>query len=635
MNIDIIIIPSIFLHFVYFFLGSKEIGRKKLILSYCISVAFAMCVFLKASIPQIAIRPDIRYATSAGPIYNLSVLFYYVAVGFGLYKLYIGYKSTVGLKANQIKYVFWSSLIGFISGTSNYLYVYDKAIPFFNPYATFGVPLYVMIMTYAMHKHRLMEISLVIKKTVIYGLVYSLCLGLFSLIVIILGHEIISGTIDKRIIWLSMVAVFIIVSVVKPLDKLLSSLTDRFLFREKYEYHKTLKEASSGMIRIRDLDKLLKLIVKIITKHVRVTHAAIFLFEKDEGAFVVKASSGRLKIPKDYISIKQANPLLRHIMRVKEPVVCEELKSIFNQDNNKAFEKIILEMERLNISVCVPSFLKGRLMGFLLLGEKLSGEMYSQEDLSLFNTLALQAGLAIENAKSYAEISEAKQRLFEAEKLASIGSLAGGIAHEIKNPLASIKIFTAYLNKKFDDPDFRNKFQRIVGREVDRINHIVEQLITYAHPKRETQLKTDLHKVIEETLDLLENDLEKEHVKVKKLYAKISVKLFTDPQQLKQVFLNLFLNSIQAMENNNGRLRELKISTEKQNGTLKVRISDTGSGIPKDHINKIFDPFFTTKEHGTGLGLAIVKSIVESQNGLIYVESKPSEGTNFIITFHN
>ena len=629
-HVFIILIPCLFLHFTYLFLDIEKENRKTLILAYLISLGLITLLPFKAFLPGVRYLANIKYFTIPGPIYHFSCAFFYTLVILSLYELHRGYRNSKGLRATQLKYMFYSAIIGFFSGSSSYLYVYNKPM-FFSPYVTFGVPLYVLTIAYIIYKHRFMDISLVLKKTVIYGIIYSLSLAVFGSIVILLGRMVMPG-VSQKLIGLPMLAVFVIVSMVKPLDKFLTMFTDKFLFRERYEYHKTLREASLGMIHIRELNKLLNLIVTIITKHVRVKQAAIFIHDKETNTYVVKASRGRLKIPKNFLKVTQHNHLLKYLLKTKDSIVCEELKLIFKQNPSTQLKGVIEELDNIEVSICVPSFLKGKLIGFLLLGEKLSGEMYSREDMSLFNTLAMQAGLAIENAQAYEELSKAKDRLFEAEKFASIGRLAGGIAHEIKNPLASIKTFTSYLNRKFDDPEFRSKFQRIVGSEVDRINHIVEQLVSYAHPKGLALQKTDLHKIIEETLSLLENELKKENIKVKTDYFSKCKILSVDPEQFKQVFLNLFLNSIQAMEHNNGKLKELKISTYKQSSYLKVVISDTGEGIPPEKTPLVFDPFFTTKDSGCGLGLSIVKSIVENHGGTISVKSGTNQGTSFSIS---
>lgn len=628
----VIFCPYTFLRFTYLFL---EVKKKNLTLAifFFLTLLFAFLAPFRIFSPGPKHLASIGWTMIPGLGYHLYTVFFIFMTTVSLYKLYRKMSHSKGIKAEQMQYIFWPALIGFSAGCSNFFYTYNQ-LPIINPFAVFGLPVYVFIITYGMLKHRFLDINLMIKKTFIYGIMYSLSLAIFSAIVILTGQWMISGAIDQRVIILSMLAVVIIVSIVKPLDNILTGLTDKFLFRKKYEYHRILKEASSGMIRIRQLDKLLKLIVGVIFKHVRITNAAVFLLDKQANAYIVKASRGKPKISGEYLKMTHYNPLVKYLQHAKKTVVCDEPKIPIKHNSGSMLAKAIEEMRKLNASLIIPCFIKDRLIGFLLLGEKLSGEVYSQEDLNLFNTLSMQAGLAIENAEAYEELSRTKDKLFEAEKFASIGRLAGGIAHEIKNPLVAIKTFTEYLNKKFDDAEFRNKFQNIVGSEVDRINHIVEQLVTYSHPKHLVLKNINAALVINETLALIEDEAKKKSIRIRHCYSSSpNATCQVDPEQLKQVLLNIFLNGIQAMENNNGKTKELNISTTRENDSLIITVSDTGKGISSEYLPLIFDPFFTTRETGFGLGLAIVKSIVENHKGKIFVTSELDKGTNFTLSF--
>ncbi|MFH1441310.1 MAG: histidine kinase N-terminal 7TM domain-containing protein [Candidatus Omnitrophota bacterium] len=333
LHASIIVIICAYIYLVYSLLEiEKEKNNKKvLIFSLIINIVFLMLMPFKIFIPSVRYTASIHYMVNPGPAYHIFCIFFAILVILGLYKLHHGYKQSKGIKQNQLRYLFWATLIGFSAASSNYLYVYDKTIPIINPYAAFGVPIYVLIITYSIFKHRLMSINLIIRKTLIYGITYTLCLSIFSFIVILLGQLIISGSIDKRVFSLSMLAVFIIVSIVKPLDKLLTTLTDKFLFRQEYEYHQILKTASLGMISIRKLDKLLNLIITIITKHVRVKHASIFLLNKETNTYIIEASKGKLKIPKHLLKFNQQKSFIRYLNKTKSPIVCEELKLLAKQ----------------------------------------------------------------------------------------------------------------------------------------------------------------------------------------------------------------------------------------------------------------------------------------------------------------
>ena len=217
----------------------------------------------------------------------------------------------------------------------------------------------------------------------------------------------------------------------------------------------------------------------------------------------------------------------------------------------------------------------------------------------------------------------------QADKLKAVSTLAAGLAHEIKNPLTSIKAFTEALGDRYDDPIFREKFQKIVGGEVARINLIVTQLLEFAKPAAPHLEATTIAKLLDETLDLLNSETVRRRIEVERAYGATDA-IQADPQQLRQVFLNLFLNSLEAMNGSGGRLA---VSMRREGSRLTVAIEDSGAGISKEHLSHIFDPFFTTKSAGTGLGLSIVRSIITEHHGTIAFESQPHHGTTCTLTF--
>jgi len=238
-----------------------------------------------------------------------------------------------------------------------------------------------------------------------------------------------------------------------------------------------------------------------------------------------------------------------------------------------------------------------------------------------------------------------RQELLRSEKLKTVATFASGMAHEIKNPLTAIKTFTEYLPKKRDDREFMDKFSRIVGSEVRRIDDLVHQLLDFSKPAPLQLEDTNIHKLIDDTLDILSSQFIKYKIDVNKDY-KLSVDssvIKIDPQKMKQVFMNLFINAIEAMPN--GGALTISTGTEHleqsiggsvkqgytENKSIKITISDTGFGISKKDLPHIFEPFYSTKEKGSGLGLSIVYNIIEEHKGYIKVESKIKQGTRFVI----
>ena len=226
------------------------------------------------------------------------------------------------------------------------------------------------------------------------------------------------------------------------------------------------------------------------------------------------------------------------------------------------------------------------------------------------------ADLSVENDQMKAELEKQDQ-------MKAVATLAAGMAHEIKNPLTSIKTFAEYLPEKYEDAEFRDRFKRIVVDEVDRVNNIVKQLLEFAKPREPELSRVSINTVLDETIELLNSNLLSHSIRVVKNYTQ-DQKISADKSQLKQAFLNLFLNSIQAMPDGGTLTICTSLTTDYR---LLTTISDTGEGIPAADLKRVFDPFFTTREDGTGLGLSIVHGIITQHAGKLEIKSRLKEGT--------
>jgi len=229
---------------------------------------------------------------------------------------------------------------------------------------------------------------------------------------------------------------------------------------------------------------------------------------------------------------------------------------------------------------------------------------------------------------SHQELEQAQTQLIRTEKLASIGQLAAGVAHEINNPLGTIVIYSHLIQKSLEQDDPRREDIALVISEANRAKEIVQGLLSFAREKKLRASEVNVNDILDDVLSLVVNQSLFHNIKIKKVLDQDLQAIVADETQLKQVFLNIILNAAQAMEGN-GKLTIATISDKKQ---IKVKITDTGPGIPPEVMGKLFSPFFTTKEKGTGLGLAISYGIVEHHQGKIDVETDLGKGSTFIIT---
>ncbi len=224
------------------------------------------------------------------------------------------------------------------------------------------------------------------------------------------------------------------------------------------------------------------------------------------------------------------------------------------------------------------------------------------------------------------EIRELQEKLRRSERLASLGRLASGVAHEIRNPLSSIKGFAQYFRDKLSGESEDGSYAQIMIEEVDRLDRVITQLLDFARPQTLHRYPYPLSQILDHTLRLIQPDLDKRGIKLIKSQFPED-KIDVDSDQISQALLNIFLNAMESMKNG-GELR-LEVTPKPARKGVEIEVSDTGAGIGKMDINRIFDPFFSTKKQGTGLGLSITAKIIESHGGEISVESEKGQGTTF------
>ena len=456
---SVFFIAPTFLHSV--FLSVEESGRvSKTILkiSYLMTCIFLVLHFAFPGALTKSPKPSPggyehfhQDISTLGMVLPISFL---ILVNLALWKLCRSYWRATGPRRTQLKCLFWASMIGYIGGSPDWLLVFGIHLPFINPFGLYGVPCYSIATTYAVLQHKLFNVNVIIRRSLVYSiLVTTLTIGYFGLVYAV--ERLFQITFGYQSVWASVTAFALMALIFQPLKVGIQRLVDWLLFRAPQEV-------------------------------------------------------------------------------------------------------LVRRMERL------------------------------------------------------------EQQVRHAEKLEAVSILAAGMAHEIKNPLTSIKTFAAYLPEKAHDPSFQQKFQRIVTREVDKIDQIVRRLLDFAKPAPPQLQPTRVSPLLDETLEFLSSECLKKRIQIERSYDPDGA-IQADPQQLRQVFLNLLLNSLEAMDGNGGTL---SVTTATSHGQLIVAIQDTGPGIPDKHLTRVFDPFFTTKPHGTGLGLSVVHRIITEHRGTIAFNSQ-------------
>ena len=254
----------------------------------------------------------------------------------------------------------------------------------------------------------------------------------------------------------------------------------------------------------------------------------------------------------------------------------------------------------------------------------------------------VRGAIAVFNDHSRLKALEEDKR--RTDRLAAIGALATGIAHEIRNPLVAIKTFAELLPERADDQEFKSTFAKVAAKEVHRIEELLGRLRALAVPTVSTLHPVDLGDPITDTLDLLRGEADRRHVRIVSEVEPELPLILGESDQLKQLFLNLFLNALDAMATGGTLSVTIRADRSRRGGrargdadttgVLTVRVTDTGPGIPREELHRIFEPFFTTKNQGTGLGLAICRGIADGHRARLWAEPGPAGvGTAFVVQF--
>ena len=562
-----------------------------------------------------------------GPVYPFfsAYMVGYMLTGFLF--LIRTFKGSIGIERLKVKYcllgMFFTSTLGLV----NNLFLPMVGISRFNWLGPFFTVIMLGFTAYSIIKHRLMDINIVLKKGTTLALLLLL-IYVPSFLLIVFSQKLFFGNISY-LFSICVFSVFLLVTIlydkIKPKTE---KAVEQLLFRDRYDYRDTLGKFSKAMVTILDLKSLSKKIIETITQTMGVEKASLFLMNEERGGYYLLESKN-IKIASFPPVLSKEDPLPQYLQKIKEIVVREELiKGMTIPEIND----VVNTLTRLEAEVSIPLISKGQLIGMISLSNKLNKDIYSHEDIELLGTLANQTTIAIENARLYDDLKRSKSYIRRADRLASLGTLTAGLAHEIRNPLVAIKTFTQLLPERIDDEEFRNHFLNIASGEVDRISALVTELLEFARPSEPKFDLEDINSILDGMILLISTETKSKRIDILKDYASDLSPITVDREQMKQVFLNMLLNAIEATPET-GKIYVRTRSYTKPEGEpyIQIEFTDTGRGIQPEDLEDIFIPFFTTKEKGSGLGLSISNQIVQDHKGYIDVESQVNKGTSFFI----
>lgn len=633
-----VFLPAVMFDLSVAIINQVEHYRKHIVFFYSGSLFFALVsAFTSLIVADVRPRSIFPYWPSAGNLFGIFLLCFFWTAIYAHILMFKHYVKLNGVERNKIKYVFLGTAIAFVGGSTNYFLWFD--IPIL-PWGNGLVSVYVVLVAYSIIKYRLMDIKLVITRAGIFVGVYALVLG----IPFYVGSKYPDN-------WLVSVSLMTVFATIGPFVYLfIQKRAEANLLQEQRQYQTTLRQASLGMGRIKNLKRLLNLIVRIVTKTVRIEHCEMYLLHEESDQFVLKASKNFLDTSNLKSSFSSDNEFVRELKNIKEPLMYDEISHRSNSDESHALKDVTSFMERLGVALAVPSFIEDKLIAIIALGNKKSGKHYTDDDFMVFSILANQAGLAIENALFYEDMKTTHEQLYKAEKMATIGTMADGLSHQINNRfhamgfIAGDAMDTIKLKKKeklsFEDKglldDLEQSFERIEAN-VKQGGEIVGGLLKYTRKGTQGLEAVDLQKLLTASVEMAQFKINLNEFNLSSNLDEQTPKVLGNFTQLQEVLFNIVDNAYDAMIQRRDELKEfeykcfLSVKAFRKGSRVEILIEDNGIGVKEKDQAKLFTPFFTTKlssKKGTGLGLYVIRQIVEgNHDGKVLFTSKYKVGS--------
>ena len=555
----------------------------------------------------------------------------FVSLGLGLRALYLNVREARGeIESKRLSYVFYGGLAAFVLAWGEL--VPSVALP--GALGHVATTFYIYFLYQSVVTRRLIDIVEFLAKAAVLAFLTLMLATVYALLMVWVGA-------DQQGLWLfnTLVASFVILILYDQVRPRIEDATAKLLFRERYELRQVVRQLLYNLRTTISIDAMREQALAALRNTGRANQVAIYLAAAEEFSFSLFGYLGSK--PPEVLNLSSHPTLLQELRATQRPIVLEQLSHrseelhtlltggdpALQRDVDRAAEAITA-MRELGASVLLPMLAARRIVGLFVLGAKVPGDAYGTDELACLLSLAEGCAVVIENFHAY-------ERRRERDRLVAVGEMATGIAHEIRNPLGAIKGAAQYLDAS-SLPDDAREFINVIVEEVDRLNGVVGQFLEYARPWRGNPLPSDINAVVLATTRLLGGEAVPAGIEVRQDLAVDLPPVLIDPEQLKQVLINLVLNAVAAMPEGGTVVLKTEVShhpDRRHACDVLVRVQDTGEGIAQENLPRIFVPFFTTKDNGTGLGLAISERIVENAGGRIDVSSRSGVGTTFTLRF--
>lgn len=604
-------IPTTLLQFWLAFLGeTRPVARRLLRASAVLSSVFSLLVLA-------------MLARRSSFVSYLIGTYVFIALYSGIYFLYDKHRHIQSLTdRSRLKYLL---IGGIIVVTLNLVEFFPPTRRLFPLLGTIVTVTYCYFLSQIIIRFRLLDLYEFLGRSLVMVVLAGIISVIYLMLIVWVGNN------TGLLLFNTILASCVVLILIDPLRYSVETRINRLVFFETYQFSRMMERLRRAMTNVINISGLADLMMSHLENSRRVTHASFYLLDDDD--YTLKAYVGPQ--PLRTLNTIKAQQFISELAD-KRVLIRENLLQELKERNDgdltghavlEVLESLLEIMDQVEADVCIPCISKGRVIALLNVRNERLREAYSSDEIKILISIAAQASVTIENSHLY-------DKMRERDRLATVGQMAAGMAHEIRNPLGAIKGAAQLLD---DDVAGANvEFIGIIQEEVDRLDTVLAQFLDYARPMKQRLCRFSINDLIEKTVQLIQQSEEAQpHAIQLRLDPELPT-IESDPELLKQVFFNLSKNAFQAMPNP-GRLviassLEGTPEAETQSNRLKIRFSDTGEGIAEKELQSIFIPFFTTKTKGTGLGLAICHRIVTALGGTIEVKSAVGKGTSLSLS---
>ncbi|MDO8424435.1 MAG: ATP-binding protein [bacterium] len=645
-----IFIPISYLHFILVLLDKIREKKKILITGYFIFFLFFLANFTPFFIGGVAPKLNFKFWPEAGILYGPFLLVWFFYALYSIYLLSKEYKNSTGIAKNQIRYILLGTIVGYFGGVTNYPLWFNIPVA---PVGNWTFTFYLGIITYSILRYRLMDIRFVLGRGAVYLLSFT------AVILSTFGLMFLNNRFFYNIPFNISGSIILIVSIIlfQPIFRFFEKFASTYFYYTFYSSQTVLTNLGKKLTQVLELNKLSTLLVETLTNTLKLDRAVILL-KNEDGSYQIQKNIGFNE--ENGISLVKDNFLTAWLEKTQKPLVAEEISMIVRDatslEGKGNLEKLKENMKKIEAAVCLPLLFEEKMFGMIVLGNKISGDPYSGEDLDLLDNLSNQTAIALQNAKIYSKIKDFNEKLEdevekrtkelqsayeELKKLDKAKSEFLSIAsHQLRTPLTAVKGYISMiLEKSYGEvPEKIERPLRNVSLSNERLIKLVNDLLSVSRIEAgriEMKFeKSSIEELITSVLEELKNV-----AKEKDLYLKFEKpkpalpKILFDKENLRQVILNLIDNAIRYTQKGG-----ITVKIKNLKSKIQIIVSDTGAGMTDEELSKMFESFSRGAAgtrlytEGVGLGLYIAKKFVEMHKGRIWAESKgKKQGSDFYV----